>query len=175
MLKRIAFVLVVCAVVGVAFGAATKIRWFANIAEPNPDADGMTILSYVQGQDNIVAQVILSDLVPNTQYVVALRWPGTWELVEGTDEVLLQATLNPPWPPSFGFPISAANLEADSKGHLTYHGSTTPDSGDSSDSDVLIILQTDWDAAFPPDPERPEYPDLRIPVRMIGYNGTPAP
>jgi hypothetical protein len=163
MLRRVVFVLVVCSCVGIAFGAATKIRWFENIAEPNPDADGMAILNYVQGQNNISAQIILSDLLANAQYVVTLREPNTWSLDESTKEVVLVGGF---------FPLSAENQETDGKGHLTFHSSTTPDSGDYSDCDVLVFRQCDWAAAKPFPPSPTEY---RIPVRLIGYNGTPAP
>ena len=50
MFKRVAFVLVVCSCVGIAFGAAVKIRSFETF-DPEPcDADGMTILNYAAGQ-----------------------------------------------------------------------------------------------------------------------------
>lgn len=176
MFKRIAVAAVAFACVSVALGAAEKIRWFDNLAELNPNADGMAILNHKLGLDNTVVQVILSDLSPNTPYVVALREPSTWSPVEGTDDVLLDPVSGTGT--EFFFVISAGTegqLSTDGKGHLTFHGSTTQGSGDFSDSDVLIILYTDWDAAFPLDPERLEFPDLRIPVRLIGYNGTPAP
>ena len=163
MLKRVAFVLVVCLCVGVAYGAATKIRWFDNIAESNPDADGMAILNYVAGQDNIIAQVILSDLVADTQYVVALREPGTWTL-DGNVGVFEPHPLG-----GFFFPISAGaqgQLSTDGKGHLTFHSQTTVGSGDFSDSDVFVILYSDWTARVV-DVDG----NLRISVRMIGYNG----
>ena len=162
MLRRVAFVLVVCSCVGIAFGAATKIRWFDNVAEPNPEADGMAILNYVQGQDNIMAQIILSDLLPNTPYVITLRDPDTWHL-EGTDAVVDNGF----------FPISAGTsgeLVSNNQGHLTFHSETVPGSGDFSGSDVLVFLLSDWQSVFRPWPAPPPTFPTGIPVRLVGYN-----
>ena len=164
MSKRLAIAVVAFACVSLALGAAVKIRWFDNIAEPNPDADGMAILNYKLGQNNTVAQIILSDLLPNTEYVVALRVPGTWTTPDGEGYIVL----------ADGFdPFSALNRETDNKGHLTIHG--TASFGDWSDSDVLVFLQSDWDAVFPPPPAPPATFPAAVTVRLIGYNGTPPP
>jgi len=119
MLKRIAFVLVVCAVVGVAYGAAVKIRWFDNIAEPNQDADGMAILNYVSGQDETIIQIILSDFEPNRTGFDAY----TAEFVSP----------NQPLSPT-------ADIETDSHGHGTLHITYA---GGWSDSDIYIYVDFD--------------------------------
>jgi hypothetical protein len=179
--KRFAILAVSCVVafacVAVAYGQAVRITEFDAFAPEDPnDADGMAILNHDPDEDKTIAQIILTDLLPNTEYVVALAVPEYWEpqyVEPGSAEALLEP--NPEYYNDFFFPIAAKNQLTDGKGQLTLHDSTGPDSGDFTNSDVLIILQSDWDAAFPPDPGRPEAPNLLIPVRMIGYNGTPAP
>lgn len=160
--SRIVLVVGLCACVGVAFGAATKITRFENFFPESVEADGMAILRYVQGQDNTSVQVILSDLEASTPYVVILREPNTWSL-NGSD-VVFGPVNKPPGAGDLFFAISALNLETDSKGHLTFHASTTAGSGDVSDYDVLVFAQANWPTT-----------DFRAPVRLIGYNGTPPP
>lgn len=173
MSKHLAVAVVAFACVSLALGAAVKIRMFHDIVNPG-QADGMAILNYKQAQDNTVAQIILSDLEPSTAYVVTLREPDTWRLDSGV-AVLDDTDV---FEGEFFFPLSAGEdgqLSTDSKGHLTVHATlasapTLNHNGDWDDSDVLIFLFSDWDAAFPPDPERFEFPNLRIPVRLIGCN-----
>lgn len=168
--SRIVLVVGLCACVGVAFGAATKITSFTNFFPESDQADGMAILRHVSGQDNTSAQVILSDLEASTPYVVILREPNTWSLDGG--DVEFGPVTKPPLAGNLFFAISALNLETNSRGHLTFHASTTAGSGDVSDYDVLIFAQADW----PPTPSPTTEGDfLPAPVRLIGYNGTPAP
>lgn len=167
MSKRLAIAVVACACVAVAYGAVTKVTLFVGVG-PDSDADGMAILNFKSVQGNMIAQVILSDLDPNTEYVVALREPGTWSLNQ-FGEVEFSDVSKPPMAGIGFFAISAENLEADSRGHLTMHEQTTPDSGNFTDYDVLVFTQMDWNVN-PPDEE-----GYSVPVRVIGYNGTPAP
>lgn len=176
MSKRLAIAVVACACVAVAYGAVTKINSFVGFG-PDSDADGMAILNFKQGQNNTVAQVILSDLSVTTQYVLVLRDPGTWTLDTVTNEAIFEDDES--FPGTFFFPISAGTegqISTDSKGHLTFHGQTTLDSGDFSDNDVLIFWFIDWNAAFQglPGPQEPPATELRIRVRLIGDN-PPAP
>lgn len=66
--NRLVCALAVCTCVAIAYGAATKIRSFENVAESNPDADGMAILNYASGQDETIVQIILSDFTHDTAY-----------------------------------------------------------------------------------------------------------
>ena len=163
--SRIVLVVGLCACVGAAFGAANKIMSFTNFFPESEEADGMAILRYVPGQDNTSVQIILSDLEPSTQYMIGVREPLSWSLNGGFVELNL-----PTKPPGAGigfFAISASNQETNSKGHLTFHASTTVGSGDFSDYDILIFEQTQFDQATAS--------NFHVPPRLIGYNGTPAP
>lgn len=120
MSKRLAFAIAVLACVGIAYGAAVKIRGFDNIAEPNLDADGMAILNYISGQDETMVQIIVSDFTPGLVY----------------DVVLVS--------PSHSFEASSLGvLEVDSHGHGNLH-LTVPaipgEGGDWTDSDVEIWI-----------------------------------
>lgn len=170
MSKRLAIAVVACACVAVAYGAAVKITSFAAFG-PDSSGDGMAILRHVQGQDNTVAQIILSGLSPNTEYVVALREPNTWHLVTTGFVVEAQfVSVTKPIGAGIGFfAISIENSETDNRGHLTIHASTVPDSGDVSDYDVFVFLQSDWVGPAP------GATAFNMPVRLIGYNGTTAP
>lgn len=66
MLKRIAFVLVVCTCVSVAFGAV-RITDFMMFDESDT-ADAMAILNYASGQDKTIVQIMVSDFTPNEGY-----------------------------------------------------------------------------------------------------------
>ena|GEM_PF-4653365 len=82
MLKRLTCVVVVLACVGIAYGAANKIRYFTpepvQVAEsvaalgPDADPDGMAILNYASGADKTIVQIIVSDMTPNLTYSVRL-------------------------------------------------------------------------------------------------------
>ncbi len=78
--NRIVCVLLLCSAVGVAFGAATKIRAF--IAMPgveSGDADGMCIINYNSGQDATIVQIVITDFQPYTVYDLELStdlWPS---------------------------------------------------------------------------------------------------
>lgn len=137
------------AVTGVASGAAVKITDFARYNEANAEdsqADGMAILRHVTGQDNTVAQIILSGLDPEQTYVVVLRHTQPWCL-NADAEAGAEVVFVPETDGSFFFPLSAENQQPDSKGHLTLHDSTESGSGNFSDSDVLVFLQCDWNDA----------------------------
>ena len=73
MLKRIAFVLVVCTCVSVAFGAAVRITAF-EIFDPEDKANAnvMAILNYVSGQDKTIVQIIMSDFTANEGYWLSI-------------------------------------------------------------------------------------------------------
>ena len=67
--RRLLCAVLVCALVGVAYGAATKIRSFTTWNEP-PGADGMAIMNVADSQ-GMVLLIIVSGFTPNTQYVPA--------------------------------------------------------------------------------------------------------
>ena len=117
MFKRVAFVLVVCSCVGIAFGAAVKIRSFETF-DPEPcDADGMTILNYAAGQGKTIVQIIVSDFSPETTYdLVLVSRDGT------------QRTT--------GFDV----FTTDGNGHGTHHGSVP---FDVSSRDVELYVSPD--------------------------------
>jgi hypothetical protein len=144
MSKRFAILAVSCVVafacVAVAFGAAVKIRWFDNIAEP-ADADGMAILDYVQGQDDTIVQIIISDFEPDrtidayNAYTVEFVSPGHSAV---------------PFVPT-------EDIETDGHGHGTLHLTlgAVPGfeeyGGDWSDSDIYIYVNFgSTDPANPP-------------------------
>lgn len=82
MLRQVAFLVVVCACVGVAYGGANKIRWFtacdAQVFEsvaalgPDADPDGMAILNYASGAGKTIVQIIVSDMTPDRSYSLRL-------------------------------------------------------------------------------------------------------
>ncbi len=152
--RRLLCAVLVCALVGVAYGAATKIRAFENVAEPG-DADGMAIMSYNQGQNYTTNQIILSGLLPNTEYVIVVDEPDGWCRSSGgvkfdDNFVIISAG------------DSLALQIADNNGHLTLHADAF--GGDYSNSDVFVFLLSDWPVPFVVNQE--------IPVRMIGCNPT---
>ena len=54
--RRLVCLALVCAMVGVAYGAATKIGSFCPRNGENPSADGMAILNYVPGDNRTIVQ-----------------------------------------------------------------------------------------------------------------------
>lgn len=162
MLKRLAFVMTVGLVVGVAYGAPTRITSFQVFSGESPTASGMAILNFSSGQNRITAQVILSDLVGSAEYAVILRVPGTWCLDE-TTAIFPIAVFQAESPGEFFFPIDAVNQFASPVGNLTFHGMTTSGSGDFSNSDVIVVLQSDWD-----NPIEFSSSTLRVRARLAG-------
>jgi hypothetical protein len=73
--RRLFCAVLVCALVGVAYAGATKIRSFTTWNEPE-GADGMAILNTSQGQ-GLIVQLILTGFSPNTAYAPALYDDGT--------------------------------------------------------------------------------------------------
>ena len=117
MFKRVAFVLVVCSCVGIAFGAAVKIKSFVTFAPEPLEADGMAILNYAAGQGKTIVQIIVSDFSPETTYdLVLISRDGT------------QRTT--------GFDV----FTTDGNGHGTYHGSIP---FDVSSRDVELYVSPD--------------------------------
>ena len=112
---------VVFAVAGVAYGAASKIKWFDNISEPNPDADGMAILNYVAGQNETVVQIVISDFLPERTY--------TLRLTDGTSQLV-------------------GDVTTDHHGHATFHRTY---SLDKSTWDVEVYLDENGDLVLSPD------------------------
>jgi hypothetical protein len=126
---------------------------FEDVAEPG-DADGMTILNYNQGQNATSSQIILSGLLANSQYVIAVESPDGWCRTSDGYKVKFNDNF---------FPILAGNdgtQATNNKGHMTLHAEAFGD--DYSDSDVLVFRLSDWPVPFVVNQE--------IPVRMIGCN-----
>ena len=72
--RRLLCVVLVCALVGVAYAGARKIRSFTTWNEPE-DADGMAILNVADSQ-GLVIQIIVSGFTPNTTYLAAVSDGG---------------------------------------------------------------------------------------------------
>lgn len=68
--RRLVCLGLVCAMAGVAYGAAKKITSFTTYNEP-ADADGMATLNVADSQ-GLVVQIIISGFNPNADYVLAL-------------------------------------------------------------------------------------------------------
>lgn len=81
--NRLVCVLLVCAVVAVAYGKAIKIKAISPVGLgviENPDADGMAVLNYHQGNNSTESTVAITDFLPDTEYgitVVALGGGAT--------------------------------------------------------------------------------------------------
>ncbi len=69
--NRVICALLVCACVGVAFGAV-RITDFMISNEEGANPDAMAILAYASGRDITNVQIIVSDFTPNTLYDVDL-------------------------------------------------------------------------------------------------------
>jgi len=76
--NRVVCALAVCAIVGVACGAAIKIKALTltdlGMAE-SPEADGMAIMNYNQGNEQTEVTVAITDFMPDTFYYIAVE-PG---------------------------------------------------------------------------------------------------
>jgi len=70
---RLLCAVLVCALVGVAYGAARKIKSFTTFNEP-AGADGMAILNIHDGTGQEV-QLLVTDFTPDSNYVVHLFHP----------------------------------------------------------------------------------------------------
>ena len=83
--SRLMWVVLLCVMVGVAFGAARKISSFTPVdGFEGIEADGMAILNYSSGGGGkTIVQIIVSDFTPNTVYDVALLLPGELPLCAG--------------------------------------------------------------------------------------------
>jgi hypothetical protein len=130
MLKRIAFVLGVCAVVAVAYGAANKIKSFTpELGIESEEADGMAILNYASGDEKTIIQLILTDFSENTTYDLFLVTPGAL-VDQGTNGVIItNASFVGP------FTETEGELTTNEHGSLNWH-SDFP--GDISESDIVI-------------------------------------
>jgi hypothetical protein len=73
--NRLVCMLAVCAVVGVAFGAALKIKAITPVGDgvtENPDGDGMVIMNYHPGHDQTEITAAITDFVPDRDYKVSV-------------------------------------------------------------------------------------------------------
>ena len=73
--NRIVWVLALGVVVSMAYGAALKIKDLVPVglgAIESPDADGMAIMNYHPGHTDTEVQIAVTDLLPNTDYRVAV-------------------------------------------------------------------------------------------------------
>jgi hypothetical protein len=124
--NRVVCVLAIGLIVTAALGAAVKIKWFYTY-EPNPDADGMAMLNYVQGQDETIVQIVVSDFE-------AYRDCTLPECADGTVAYTVKLVGSAAGTCTFG-----RSLVTNQHGHGTFH-STVPYPGDYSDADVEIYL-----------------------------------
>jgi len=99
--RRLLCVVLVCALVGVAYGAARKIRSFSTFDEP-ADADAMAIMNIADSQGTVF-QVIVTGFTPDTTY-----WIGRVD--DGGDP-------NACFPPD----VISDPLVTDSNGDATWH------------------------------------------------------
>ena len=121
--RRFVCLALVCALVGVAYGAARKISSFTPTAAELPTADGMVILNFVananDGNGKTIVQMILTDFTPEMTYV--------WEV------------LSPSQPPSVPFgacsPTWFGTVDTDTHGQANLHFELPCDM---SDSDILV-------------------------------------
>lgn len=146
--NRVWSVLVVCAVVGVAFGAARKITAFQTFDPEPPAADGMAIINYVAGQDKNIAQVILSDFTPNEYYVVVVGIWGEIKVVNacpGEEEPCPQLQNNALSEATIVAGVDES-IQANAQGHLTVHLSNAPGEGDEFLDAVAIVSLSDWNS-----------------------------
>ncbi|MGB2984551.1 MAG: hypothetical protein WBE26_01600 [Phycisphaerae bacterium] len=105
--NRLALVLAVCVCVGIALGAAIKIKDitpYAGTEEAATGGDGMAIFNYHPGNNETEATVAITDFVPGVRY-------GTWVIPGG--EVNVRENANPAgnanWHGSFGFDLCLWN------------------------------------------------------------------
>ena len=118
----------VCAMVGVAYGAARKIRSFTPYAPESVDADGMAILNLSSGNNfgsdvKTILQLVLSDFTPNTTYHIGLIPPGVSPFPDGNGQV-----------PGAGI---GAPITTDEHGNATSHGDG---GGDITSWNIAIYL-----------------------------------
>ena len=168
--RRLLCAVLVCALVGVAYGVTVKLKAFENVAEPG-EGDGMAIMNYNQGQDETINQIILSGLIPNTAYVVVVEAPDQWCRDGGNVQFRNYDFAGDGQGDGYVFFVgdfgSDGSLVTDNNGHLTLHGDAAP--GDYSNSDVLVFLYSDWLVLK----NTQVYYCKDIPVRMISLNPAP--
>ena len=77
--RRFVCLALVCALVGVAYGAARKIRSFTPMGAELATADGMAILNFADSAilngGKTILQVVVSGFTPNTTYSVGVCLP----------------------------------------------------------------------------------------------------
>jgi len=77
-LNRLVWVVAVCMVVGAAYAAAVKVKGLTPVNDgvyESPDADGMAILNYHNGNNTTEITVAITDFVPDTDYHITVQ-PG---------------------------------------------------------------------------------------------------
>ena len=114
----------VCALVGVAYGAARKIRSFTPFAPELATADGMAILNHTgNGDDRTIVQIVLSGFTPFTTYDIGMIPPGV-------DPNIRELGLG-------GIGIAIDAITTDENGNGTFH-LVSP--GDDTSSNVGVYL-----------------------------------
>ena len=169
--RRLLSLLLVGALVGIAYGVTVKLKVFENVAEPG-EGDGMALMNYNQGQDETINQIILSGLLSDTAYVVVVESPDQWcrnneEHIQFNNFDFNEDGIGEGSVFFVGDFGSDGSLVTDNNGHLTLHGVAAP--GNYSNSDVLVFLYSDW-----VDVQSTQvYYCKDIPVRMISLNPAP--
>jgi hypothetical protein len=133
--RRLLCVVLVCALVGVAYGAARKIRSFTPMGYELATADGMAIVNVANGGLNYpktIFQVVLSGFTPNTLYDVGIVPYGA-----------------SPYPDPIGqldgvWKFNGA-LTTDENGNGTWHGETPTDHGSAN----IAIYLYDYEHNYP--------------------------
>jgi len=125
----------VCAMVGVAYGAARKIRSFTPMGAELATADGMAILNLadggVDGQRTIL-QVVVSGFTPNSTYYVGVCLPPIPPYFPGTSCLADEIGQSTAWI------ITDPAMTTDEDGSGTFHYQFP---GDHSSANVGIYLR----------------------------------
>lgn len=142
--KMMACLLVVGALVAVSYGGARKIKALQTFSPEPVNADGMAFINYVAGQDKVIAQVILSDFTPDTQYVVVIGSVGQMIVVSnGCPPGMAQCLLNSS-PDNTITRGTDGSLKTNAQGHLTVHLSNNPGDGNQFLDGVAVCTLADW-------------------------------
>jgi len=141
--RRFVCLALVCALVGVAYGAAHKIRSFSPMGAELETADGMAILNHagLAGLGKTILQVVVSDFTPNTTYAVGVCLPYFSCFVDEFGQ-------------SNGAWIIQDAMTTDEHGNGTFHyefpGDYTGDPGSSNVAIYLYLRDADGVVSAPP-------------------------
>jgi hypothetical protein len=126
--RRLVCLALVCALVGVAYGAAVKIRSFTPFAPEPATADGIGILNYTSPvDDRTLIQIVLNGFTPNTIYDLGIIRPGVDPYTSYAQGECC------------GIVVGTMAFWTDQHGNATFTGRASL-SGDFSSSNIAIYL-----------------------------------